>query len=536
MKIRADQDGYIAGIRFYKSATNTGVHTGDLWSSTGSNLGTASFSNETASGWQQVFFAQPVPVVKNTTYVAAYFTTVGHYSADSNYFTSSGVDTIPLHALASGVDGLNGVYGYGTSSLFPTSSFNASNYWIDAVYLPTTTYTIAGTLTGAGAVGATVTLSGGSSATVTTNSSGNFSFNGLANGTYTVTPSASGGTFSPASQTVTITNGHALGLAFTGTGTTFTLSGTISGAGGSGATVNLTGASTASVTANTSGVYTFTGLANGSYTVTPTKSGFVMTPASQAVTINGANATANFSSAQTFTLSGTISGAGGSGATVNLTGASTASVTANTSGVYSFTGLVNGSYTVTPTKSGFVMTPTSQAVTINGANVTANFSSAQTFTLGGTISGAGGSGATVNLTGASTASVTANTSGVYSFTGLTNGSYTVTPTKSGFLMTPASQAVTINGANATANFSSAQTFTLSGTISGSGGSGATVKLTGTTTATVTANGSGQYTFTGLPNGSYTVTPSKGLHIYNPTKQTVTISGANKTGVNFSTLL
>jgi hypothetical protein len=536
VKIRADQDGYIAGIRFYKSATNTGVHTGDLWSSTGSNLGTASFSNETASGWQQVFFAQPVPVVKNTTYVAAYFTTVGHYSADSNYFTSSGVDTIPLHALASGVDGLNGVYGYGTSSLFPTSSFNASNYWIDAVYLPTTTYTIAGTLTGAGAVGATVTLSGGSSATVTTNSSGNFSFNGLANGTYTVTPSASGGTFSPASQTVTITNGHALGLAFTGTGTTFTLSGTISGAGGSGATVNLTGASTASVTANTSGVYTFTGLANGSYTVTPTKSGFVMTPASQAVTINGANATANFSSAQTFTLSGTISGAGGSGATVNLTGASTASVTANTSGVYSFTGLVNGSYTVTPTKSGFVMTPTSQAVTINGANVTANFSSAQTFTLGGTISGAGGSGATVNLTGASTASVTANTSGVYSFTGLTNGSYTVTPTKSGFLMTPASQAVTINGANATANFSSAQTFTLSGTISGSGGSGATVKLTGTTTATVTANGSGQYTFTGLPNGSYTVTPSKGLHIYNPTKQTVTISGANKTGVNFSTLL
>ena len=231
VKIRADQDGYIAGIRFYKSPANTGVHTGDLWSSTGSNLGTASFASETASGWQQVFFAQPVPVIKNTTYVASYFTTVGHYSADSNYFTSSGVDTVPLHALASGVDGLNGVYGYGTSSLFPTTSFNASNYWIDAVYLPTTTYTIAGTLTGAGAAGATVTLSGASNATVTANGSGNFSFNGLANGTYTVTPSASSGTFSPASQVVTITNGHALGLAFTGTGTTFTLTGTISGAG-----------------------------------------------------------------------------------------------------------------------------------------------------------------------------------------------------------------------------------------------------------------------------------------------------------------
>src|SRR5215471_3059706 len=111
-----------------------------------------------------------------------------------------------------------------------------------------------------------------------------------------------------------------------------------------------------------------------------------MTPTSQAVTINNANATANFSSAQTFTRSGTISGTGGSGATVNLTGASTASTTANASGVYSFTGLANGSYTVTPTKSGYVMTPTSQAVTINGANATANFSSAaQTFTLSGTI-------------------------------------------------------------------------------------------------------------------------------------------------------
>ena len=112
-----------------------------------------------------------------------------------------------------------------------------------------------------------------------------------------MTPTASGATFSPASQPATINNGHALGLSFTGAVGTFTVSGTISGAGGSGATVNLTGASTASVTANTSGVYSFTGLANGSYTVTPTKSGFVMTPASQAVTISGANATANFTSA-----------------------------------------------------------------------------------------------------------------------------------------------------------------------------------------------------------------------------------------------
>jgi hypothetical protein len=221
-----------------------------------------------------------------------------------------------------------------------------------------------------------------------------------------------------------------------------------------------------------------------------------------------------------------------------LSGAATATTTANTSGQYSFPGLSNGNYSVSASKTGYVMTPASLAVTVNSANASANFSSAVlTSTLSGTISGAGGSGATVNLTGAKTASATANTSGQYSFTGLTNGSYTVTPTKSGYVMTPASQTVTINNANATANFSSAvQTFTLSGIISGSGGSGATVKLTGAKSATVTANSSGQFSFTGLLNGSYTVTPSKLLHLYSPSNLTVTISGANKTGVNFSTLL
>jgi hypothetical protein len=138
------------------------------------------------------------------------------------------------------------------------------------------------------------------------------------------------------------------------------------------------------------------------------------------------------------------------------------------------------------------------------------------------------------LTGAATATVTANTSGVFTFTGVKNGSYTVTPTKTGFVYTPASRAVTVNGANATANFSSAvQTFTISGTISGAGRSGATVTLTGTATATVTANASGVYTFTGVTNGSYTVTPTRSRHTFTPASKTTTVNSANVTGLNFS---
>jgi hypothetical protein len=530
VKFRSDSSGLITGIRFYKSTANTGTHIGNLWSSTGILLATAAFTSEGTSGWQQVFFPSPVVITANTTYVASYFAPAGNYSGDSGFFANTGVNTPPLHALANGVDGSNGVYFYGSSSGFPTKSFNSANYWVDVIYAPA--YTITGTISGAGGAGATVNLSGPVTTATTADSSGNYSFGAVTNGTYSVTPTNAGFVFAPTSQNVTVNGNNVIVPVFAATVQTYTIIGTISGAGGNGATINLGGASTATTTASASGVYTFSGLANGSYTVAPTKTGFVFTPLSQSVTISGANASANFSStAQTFTITGTISGTGGNGATVSLGGAATATTTASTSGVYTFSGLANGSYTVTPVKTGFIFTPGSQMVTINGANATANFSSAQTFTITGTISGSGGSGATVKLNGAATATVTANTSGGYTFTGVANGSYTVTPTKTGFIFTPASLAVTISGANKTANFSSTQTFTISGTISGTGGSGATVALTGATTATATANTSGAYSFS-VPDGSYTVTPTKAGFSFTPTSQAVTVSGANKTA-NFS---
>ena len=137
VKFRADSDGFISGIRFYKGANNTGTHIGNLWTSNGILLATATFTNEAASGWQQVNFASPVQISANITYIASYHTDVGYYALDNNYFATSGVDNAPLHALADGVDGGNGVYSYGTSA-FPTSSYNASNYWVDVVYSPST--------------------------------------------------------------------------------------------------------------------------------------------------------------------------------------------------------------------------------------------------------------------------------------------------------------------------------------------------------------------------------------------------------------
>ena len=50
-------------------------------------------------------------------------------------FAYSGVDNSPLHVPASpAVIGGNGVYGYGSPPAFPTSTYNAANYWVDVVF------------------------------------------------------------------------------------------------------------------------------------------------------------------------------------------------------------------------------------------------------------------------------------------------------------------------------------------------------------------------------------------------------------------
>ena len=134
VSFKSDVSGYITGVRFYKGVNNTGTHLGHLWSSTGTLLATATFTGESASGWQQVKLSSPVAINANTVYEASYYTT-GHWSYDLNYFATSGVDNAPLHALANGNGAGNGVYVYGNGTVFPNSnSTNGANYWVDVVF------------------------------------------------------------------------------------------------------------------------------------------------------------------------------------------------------------------------------------------------------------------------------------------------------------------------------------------------------------------------------------------------------------------
>jgi hypothetical protein len=164
VRFHADADGVITAIRFYKGPQNTSAHIGNLWTATGQLLATVTFTNETASGWQQAALATPVAISAGVTYVASYHTSGGRYAVDENYFATSGVDRGPLHAPAQTVMA-NGVYRYGASG-FPTETFRASNYWVDVVFNPTgggpvdvTPPTVIAVSPGDGAAGVSVTAS-----------------------------------------------------------------------------------------------------------------------------------------------------------------------------------------------------------------------------------------------------------------------------------------------------------------------------------------------------------------------------------------
>ena len=128
-----DTAGYIDGIRFYKSAANTGVHTASLWSQSGQLLEQATFTSESASGWQQVDFSTPVPVAADTTYIASYHTDAGHYSVTPGFFASSGFDNAPLHAPGNTTTA-NGLYAYGSGPTFPSQTYGGDNYYVDPVF------------------------------------------------------------------------------------------------------------------------------------------------------------------------------------------------------------------------------------------------------------------------------------------------------------------------------------------------------------------------------------------------------------------
>ena len=129
MRFSATSAGKIRAIRFWKAPSETGTHVGRLWSTTGQELASTTFSNETASGWQQATLATPLAVTPNVELVVTVNTAGGYYVA-----TNDGLATAVVNGALRSSVGNNGVYG--PPGRFPSNTWRASNYFRDIVFAP----------------------------------------------------------------------------------------------------------------------------------------------------------------------------------------------------------------------------------------------------------------------------------------------------------------------------------------------------------------------------------------------------------------
>jgi hypothetical protein len=399
VKFRSDTSGYITGLRFYKATTNRGVHVGHLWSSSGKLLASATFTGETGSGWQRVGFSAPVAIAANTVYIASYFAPAGHYSADNYYFAKAGVDNPPLHALANGVSGPNGVYLYSSSGGFPSSSYQSTNYWVDVEYGQNQTGAVNPQLSESATA-----LSFGS---VTVSSSATQSLTLTSSGTSAVTVSSasiSGAAFSlvGASLPATLNPGQSMTLqvqfkpAATGSATgsltissnstsgstaVVSLNGTGAAAASSKLTLSATTLSFGSVSVNSSATQSLTLTSSGTSSVTVNSASI----SGAAFSIAGATLPATLNPGQSVTLQVQFKPAATGSATGNLTISSNSSAgstavvslsgtgtTANSQLTLSATTLSFGSVTVnsSTTKSLTLTSSGTSPVTVNAASIT----------------------------------------------------------------------------------------------------------------------------------------------------------------------
>ena len=111
------------------SRTTSARMSAHLWSGDGQLLATATYANETASGWQQAELPNPVAVTKDTTYVSSYHSPCGFFAFDRACF-SGGAPPADGRAAPATVATASSA----TAPCVPRPVYNATNYWVDATF------------------------------------------------------------------------------------------------------------------------------------------------------------------------------------------------------------------------------------------------------------------------------------------------------------------------------------------------------------------------------------------------------------------
>jgi Domain of unknown function (DUF4082)/Bacterial Ig-like domain len=127
-KIVATAPAQLVAIRYYRDSSETGTHVGRVWSSTGTLLASVAFTGETSSGWQTQALATPLTLTVGQTYVVS--VGINAFFVMTNFGLQTQLSNGPISTDVT--LGKNGVIG-SAAGVFPTSSYQSSSYFVDAV-------------------------------------------------------------------------------------------------------------------------------------------------------------------------------------------------------------------------------------------------------------------------------------------------------------------------------------------------------------------------------------------------------------------
>jgi hypothetical protein len=153
MRFSASVNGTITGIRYWRAASETGTHTGRIWSNAGTQLASVVFTNDAGSGWKTQALATPLNITAGTQYVVS-VNVAARYAATTSGFSSAisnGGLTAPVGA---------GIFNTAPVS-FPNASYSNTNYFRDVVFIPGAAPPLQAPVVNSGSFGLTVPTSAG---------------------------------------------------------------------------------------------------------------------------------------------------------------------------------------------------------------------------------------------------------------------------------------------------------------------------------------------------------------------------------------
>lgn len=400
-----------------------------------------------------------------------------------------------------------------------------------------------------------VRLNGKKSATLMTDADGNYRFEGLASGDYTVTPVEERLNFEPASRDLhNLTRDQQAD--FRAAPKLYKISGQIRGPAGAlpSVRVRLEGPTSATTSTDVNGIYSFERLPAGDYTVTPTNDKMSFAPRSRVINKLERDERADFSGTETpqfHSISGQVRTNDAklpAVVEIRLSGAKSSTVMTDAGGNYRFTNLPSGDYTVTAVNARMIFAPPRRDFHNLSKDEQADFAARSVpmfFKISGHVKSLLGRPPQVRLrlTGTTSATTTTDANGAYSFEGLpAGGRYTIVADSPDATLVPPVRTVAALNKDEQANFTvlpitiiNEKLYKITGFVDYQRAAVPIaiqihIKLEGAKSQVTRVNADGHYSFTGLPAGRYTVTPLSDQMTFKPQSSTVTLNA--DTTINF----